>query len=354
MRLDQYIPVAAKYDAITSNALAIRKILQQEGYESEIFTDSFKLFDQQKFRHSYEYRCEENDVLIVHFSMGSNFYEILNKYSSKKILYFQGITPPKYFENYERRYFYSMTRGLIQLNKLQKVFSHMIASSEFNSQELTNLGYKNIEKLPPIYDFRKLKSIEINQNLQELLQKQNNIIFIGRISPHKCQHDVIKAFYAYHKLFDQNAKLFLVGSYSGMEKYKRALDNLILSLELSNFVIFTGSVSEEDKFTYYSLCQLFLSMTEHEGFFVPGVEAMFTSLPILAYDKSGALPETCGDSAVYFSEKNFVKIATMMDVIINDQNIRQVIIDKQKLMLPKYMNDEFSINLKRIVKKFIL
>ena len=68
------------------------------------------------------------------------------------------------------------------------------------------------------------------------------------------------------------------------------------------------SVSFEDLISYYKISDVFLCMSEHEGFCVPLVESMFFNIPIIAYN-STAVPYTLDNSGILVKEKKYDEIA---------------------------------------------
>ena len=56
-------------------------------------------------------------------------------------------------------------------------------------------------------------------------------------------------------------------------------------------VVFTGHVDDDELLACYRWRDLFLCLSEHEGFCVPLLEAMVFGLPVVAYD-AGAVRET--------------------------------------------------------------
>ncbi len=61
-------------------------------------------------------------------------------------------------------------------------------------------------------------------------------------------------------------------------------------------------MSEEELARHYAEADLFLCLSDHEGFCVPLIEAMWAGLPIVAY-ASSAVPETAGEAALLLDEK---------------------------------------------------
>ena len=100
-------------------------------------------------------------------------------------------------------------------------------------------------------------------------------------------------------------------------------------------VVFTGSIPFDEILAYYHLADLFLCMSEHEGFCVPLVEAMYFDVPILSYESS-AIPYTLGDAGVLLGEKDPVLAGEMMHRILSDEALRQQILQKQRARLKDF------------------
>jgi L-malate glycosyltransferase len=78
--------------------------------------------------------------------------------------------------------------------------------------------------------------------------------------------------------------LTLVGSYENFQNYKCDLQKLSSELHLP--INITGMVHLDELAAYYKNADLFLCMSEHEGFCVPLIEAMYFGVPVLAFDSS--------------------------------------------------------------------
>ena len=64
-----------------------------------------------------------------------------------------------------------------------------------------------------------------------------------------------------------------------------------------------------------------MSLSEHEGFCVPLVEAMAADVPVLAY-AAGAVPETLGGAGVLFAPKDLEVAAEMLGMLVYDRPVR--------------------------------
>jgi glycosyltransferase involved in cell wall biosynthesis len=111
--------------------------------------------------------------------------------------------------------------------------------------------------------------------------------------------------------------------------YDRWLTDLAKNLGIGGAVHLAGRVSQRDLVTYYRAADLYVSMSEHEGFGKPLIESMFLGLPILAY-RGTAIPYTLGKAGVMFRQKDFEVVAELADILLKNQELRDRIVAKQR------------------------
>jgi glycosyltransferase involved in cell wall biosynthesis len=141
-------------------------------------------------------------------------------------------------------------------------------------------------------------------------------LFVGRLAPNKCAHDVIGAFACYRQLFDPRARLALVGIPTSSH-YLAALVRLVAELELGDAVELAGSVPFEELLAQFAMADVFVCLSEHEGYCVPVVEAMELGLPVVAY-AAAAVPETVGDAALLLDDKDPLAVAVAVGDLLAD------------------------------------
>jgi glycosyltransferase involved in cell wall biosynthesis len=86
----------------------------------------------------------------------------------------------------------------------------------------------------------------------------------------------------YRQQFAPTARLVLVGGSDEASRYEAQLRALIRDLGLGQSVTLTGLVDDAQLVAYYRVANAFLSMSEHEGFGLPMVEAMHADVPVVA------------------------------------------------------------------------
>ena len=143
----------------------------------------------------------------------------------------------------------------------------------------------------------------------------------------------------------------MVGNPLGFERYDESLKQYAKELGLDD-IIFTGGVPFQEILAYYHLADAFLCMSEHEGFCVPLVEAMFFRVPIFAYD-STAIPSTLGGSGVLLEEKNPIFVAKVMQRVLEDERLKEQVVKGQQERLRDFSYERIYAQLEKCMHRFI-
>jgi L-malate glycosyltransferase len=338
MRIDQLTSGFSTGDAISGDIRQWQAAFKRWGHESDIFVDpryaSPKLRGICRDYREYPKLDSAENILFFHFSIGSRFYEMLQNLKCRKVMKYHNITPAKFFAGIDQRVAESLDKGREELKRFATVTDLALGDSEYNRCELEDAGYKNTGVVPILLDLNSLDHKPDPDVMKLGATAFTNIIFVGRIVPNKKYEDIIKCFYYYQKTINNASRLFLVGSYEGTQNYYTYLKAMVNELGLNN-VIFTGHVSDEEWAAYYRLADIFLCMSEHEGFCIPLVEAMHRGIPAVAY-RAAAVGETLGDSGVLFAEKRYEEIAETIHLLTTDKPLRQRIINGQKKRLEDF------------------
>jgi glycosyltransferase involved in cell wall biosynthesis len=290
------------------------------------------------------------NILLVHYSTeyGSELLDFLRSLPDKKVLLYHNITPPVFFRNFSFGHEQATKNGLYEFkHELKNLIEIALGDSEFNRQDLINAGFKNTGVLPYLLDFSKFDIAPDKKVIEKYSDDFVNILVVGRISPNKKVDDAVKCFYYYNKYINPRSRLFLVGSYQGMDLYYNYLNDLILKLDLKN-VYFTGHISLNELVSYYKTGDVFLTMSEHEGFCVPLLESMYFEVPVIAYN-STAIPETLGGTGILINNKNYIEIAELINLLVEDKSLRNRIIEKQSERLAFFSRERIAGILKHYI-----
>lgn len=317
-------------DAIGDYTLEIQQILRKHGYESEIFSEVVHPEMTRLVHPLHEYAEHESDdtLMIVHFSIGSGLGNLIPHLRGKKLLLYHNITPHKWFRDINNFLAYQCLVGRKQLQILRGYCPIALADSEYNRQELEALGYRKTGVMPIQLQFSKFDGPSDPFVLNAYDDHRTNIIVVGRVIPNKRLEDCLKTFAYYQKYINPLSRFIFVGLWKGFEPYYYALREMVRQMAL-NEVVFTGHIVFEELLSFYRIADALVTMSEHEGFCVPVLEAFYMKVPVLAWN-AGAVRDTAGEGAILVSgDKDFAEVGEMLHCICSNQGIRQAIIEAQ-------------------------
>jgi L-malate glycosyltransferase len=340
-------------DAIGHEVLGIQRALDGAGYESSIFVETAdpRLEDLTLDYRDMVGRITPEDVLIHHFSIGSRASRTAYALPGRMVLVYHNITPPEYFLGVHRDLVKLCFRGRRELTAYVQRSDLALGDSEYNRQELQDLGFSVTGVLPVVPGFTHLDVVPDRTLASGFDDEWTNVMFVGRVIPNKKFEDVIRAFHVYRTRHNPRSRLLLVGSYSGFEKYLALLTALVAQLQTPD-VHFLGHVSNEELTALYDVADLFLCASEHEGFCVPLTEAFYKRVPVLAYAAT-AVPATMDGGGVLYETKDPAEIATLMDAILSDQPIGDAIVASQDAALQRLRERDFAGTLLRFVDQVL-
>jgi glycosyltransferase involved in cell wall biosynthesis len=129
----------------------------------------------------------------------------------------------------------------------------------------------------------------------------------------------------YRRCIDPEAQLVLVGAYRDQPQFYARVVALIERLGLGGAVHFAGSVDDASLLAHYRVATAFVSLSEHEGFGVPLLEAMHLRLPVVAYD-AAAIGETVGDAGVLLRERDLPETAEAAAIVGERTELREALV----------------------------
>ncbi|WP_295217524.1 glycosyltransferase family 4 protein [Ruminococcus sp.] len=355
MKVIQLLPTMGMGDAIGNDVLALSKVLRDMGFQTGIYAETVDRRLPEGTAQTVDKmpRFSGEDVILYHKSTGTDLSFSLEQYACRKLMIFHNITPPRYFKGYNDTLTEISEYGMRGLCHLADKVDYCMADSAYNASVLRELNYRCPIVVRPILipfsDYAKTPDPEVMAHYEN--DGYTNFVFVGRIAPNKKQEDVIRAFYCYKKYCNPKSRLFLVGSYTGMERYYHRLRRYVGALELDN-VVFTGHIPFAQILAYYHLADLFLCMSEHEGFCVPLVEAMYFGIPILAYDSS-AISDTLGGSGVLLQSNDPMEAALMADRVIRNRDLRREIVAGQRRRQQDFAYGEIRKLFEQQIREFL-
>lgn len=330
--LHQIIDYMSWGDAISNHTLLLRNLLRSWGIHSEIYTCGCDPHMATVCRPLRECQLARDDWLIYQYSLDSLMTEFALAHPAQTILNYHNITPPHFYEAFDSSFAARLQHAIHDLERLRDL-AGAVSESRYNCEQLEEMGFSPVTHIPLLFSLDELKDSAASPRgrrlYKQLADGQQNILFIGRIAPNKRFEHLIHAFHYYHRLIQPASRLLLLGA-SPHGIYQAYLDMLVESLGLTDSVTFAGRVPLDEGFgAFYQAADVFLCLSEHEGFAVPLIESMDFDLPVIAYGSS-AVPETMGDSGVLLTEKRYDVIGELIYNLLTDLPLRQQINRKQR------------------------
>ena len=322
--IDQCLPDFALYDAIGAHVLEVRRVLREAGYDSEIWADRIDERLSGQARPYRDYPQQRRGAVIYQMSTDSVIASWVEQKASAGFRIasnYHNITPPEYFRRWEPSIGRKLEGAREQLVRLAPSTELGLAVSHFNESELQAAGYRRTVVTPLLVDLAALNEPADGRVLERLKENSGTRwLFVGRIAPNKCQHDVVAAFAIYRRLFDPKSTLTLIGSPSSY-RYLRAVQRLAADIGVSDSVDFVSNLGARQLVAHYGAADVLICLSEHEGFCVPLLESMALGLPVVAYG-AGAVTETLAGSGVILESKDPLEVAVRVQGLLGDEDLR--------------------------------
>lgn len=354
IRIVQLLPHLYYGDGVGNDALAIDRIIKELGYSTKIYADEIDRRIAKGLAEPAEKmpQLQEDDVILYHLSTGADMNKRVGNLAGRKIMIYHNITPAFYFKHYSLASTEACEIGRDDLNNLCSKVEYCLADSEYNKQELLEQGYTcTVDVLPILIPFEDYEKEPDKGIINKYKDDWTNIIFVGRIAPNKKQEDIIKTFYYYKKYVNPKSRLFLVGSYKGMERYYQKLLKFVQELQIGD-VYFTGHTKFEEILAYYRMADVFVSMSEHEGFGIPLVEAMYFDVPIVAYSCTG-VADTLAGAGLKMKEKDCQIAAEMIGILTENAELCNQVLEAQKKRLEDFSYEKIRQQFIDYLKGFL-
>jgi glycosyltransferase involved in cell wall biosynthesis len=213
------------------------------------------------------------------------------------------------------------------------------------------------EKLIPIYEGPKslstadLQQVHIPGNVRAITN-QKYILHVGVFEKRKNLPSLINAFQLLRDRGITGIKLVLVGQGSGKiySDDVTAVKKAIASNQLEEEVLLTGYVTDDQLSFLYAHAFLYVFPSFNEGFGIPILEAFQFKLPVLVADNS-CLPEVGGDAVLTFDPFNTEDIYEKMRQVIEDKNLRDILIKKGQQRLQSFSWEKTAKELIELFKR---
>jgi glycosyltransferase involved in cell wall biosynthesis len=269
------------------------------------------------------------------------------------VLQYHNVTPARFFADYAPALFRLASLARQELAGLAPVTDLALGDSAYNRTELDELGFSRTGIMPIAVDTERLTKAPRQRVLEEILDDGLvNFLFVGRIAPNKKIEDHIRLAEQYKRYIDAYYRFIFVGRYDVVPRYYAAIRALLSEYRmLEDRFIFTGPVPDAELAAYYRASSVYISLSEHEGFCVPLVEAMAMDVPVLAYG-AAAVPDTLGGAGIQFAPKDLEYAAELLGMLAFDETPREGVIEGQRKRLQDFGDPVIRRKLSSVISSF--
>ena len=322
-------------------------MLRAMGHDSDLFALTIDDDLRGDVRPFSDPAATRGDVTIFHFALPSPMTARFAALDGVKILQYHNITPAAFFAPYDPQLFRLAALGRRELATLAGHVDLAVGDSDFNRRELAALGFTRTGVLPIAVNTERITAAPPRPALERILRDGLiNVLFVGRIVPNKKIEDHIRLAEIYKRYVDSYYRFIFVGRYDGVPRYYDQVRALIAEYDmLPDRFWFTGPVPDEDLAAFYRWADAYVSLSEHEGFCVPLVEAMAADVPVVAY-AAGAVPETLGGAGLLFAPKDLELAAELLGSVVYDRGVRARVLDGQRRRLQDFAPDRIEAQLR--------
>lgn len=351
-RFYQMIPIAKRHDAVGRMAWALHSLLESWGKRSLIFTERQRSFRIGPWAAGPLRRGllggtpwpgePAPDFLFYQHSIGTTVADRFLEWPAKrKILLYQNITPDD-LEGISPAAREAQRWGRRQLDALIHGSDLQVGFSRYTCDELRERGATGVLQLPYLMWRR-----DIAPGPEE--RPGPRILVVGRVVPHKGIREAVQTLAELRRQFPA-ATLTVLGNLRGDPPYVQKVRDTIASLGLDRAVSLVGRVSDRALCAHYRNASVLLSLSEHEGFCVPLVEAMRARTPVVALANT-AVPETLGTGGLLIEGRDPAEAARAIGQILGDQGLRGRLREAQAREADRFTVESFATPLQQALSR---
>ena len=317
MVVHQLLSGAGPVDGVTGQALAYRRLFGEWGWGGRDYAVHIDPRMDGRVRPLAELDAPADDVLLIHYSAYAPRLRPVLALPNPKLVVSHNVTPAKYLWGYEPTVALHCALGRSQLPDFAAAADLAAGVSAYNVAELEEGGARRTAVIPILFDAERL-----GPPAPDRPEGPPTVLCVGRITPHKRQDEVLRTFALYRRWRAPDARLVMVGEPLSV-KYGRAIRELADQLAPGAVTIESG-LAPERLWERYRAAHVLLSLSEHEGFCIPLLEAFHFGVPVVAR-AVGGVPEVAGDGALLFPEGEGDRpaVAELLHLAVTDDELRR-------------------------------
>ncbi len=371
IRVTQLLSGAGPHDAITNEAIAFRAAFARWGWGGEDLAHRIAPGADDRILDASRLVAAPDDVLLLHHSAAFPRLESLLALPNPKLLLYHNVTPADWLWDVAPYIAVQCAAGRAQLTELVAAVDLSAADSSFNADELLAAGASGAEVIPLLVELGRLAPPDAPDGAPGgpptgvpdsasggpptgvpagAPGGPPTVLFVGRLSPHKRQEELIRVFALLRRHRRPDARLRLVGdpiSDAYREHLQRLADGLAPGAVTIESGLAPAALAER-----YREADAFVCLSAHEGFCIPLLEAFHFGVPVLAR-RAGAVPEVVGDAAVLVEETDPAVLAEAIHLLLADAELRSVLRGRGTARLAAFAPEVVERRLRAAVERTV-
>jgi glycosyltransferase involved in cell wall biosynthesis len=263
----------------------------------------------------------------------------------RKLLVYHNITPARYFWSSEPRVAVTCEQGREHLPAFVAAAHLAAAVSGYNADELRSVGARDPRVVPVLVDPERLRP---RSSANGTPGAGPLVLSVGRLAPHKRPDLVIRAFALYQRQRRPDARLLLAGP--PLNPSTRAgLEELVRELGVRHVRV-AGGLPQAELNAAFAEADAFVSMSEHEGFCVPLLEALSAGVPAVARPVGG-MPEVGGDAVLWAPGDDLAVVAELLHLAVSDDELRAELRSRAGERVARFSYDRVAGEVRSVVEE---
>jgi glycosyltransferase involved in cell wall biosynthesis len=336
-RIHQMLSGAGPVDAVTTQALEYRRVFASWGMEGGVHAAAIEPAVRVQVQPLKALAADQDDLLLFHYSAYAPRLEPLLAEPQRKLLVYHNVTPAEWLWEHQPHVATLCALGRDQLPRWVDGVDVTAAVSAYNARELCDAGAREVHVVPILLEAEDFQAHAYPHGADE----PPRILCLGRLAPHKRPELVLRAFELYRRACAPDARLHMVGE-ALSPAYERSLRELA-----GDGVVIEGRLPQDELNALWEKADVFLTLSAHEGFCVPLLEAFHAGVPVVA-SPSGGMPEVAGDAALWADDDPAV-VAELLDLAVRDKELRAELIARGNARAEAYAYDAVAEKLRAAI-----
>lgn len=339
-RIVQLTDALDQFDAVSNQVCNLDLVLKNIGFDTIIASRFFHSSLEDVRIPRDDLQLNASDILVVHYyGFSEGLIEWLDDQYCTKVLVYHNITPSHYFTPGSHS-FRLCEYGREQLQELVSRFHMFWGVSSYNNDELIKLGADPIKcaVLPILVMPSKF-------NLSSGDFNSGQWVFVGRVAANKGTVELINLFATLHRSAPSIASsLVLIGGFDSEDVYFKQVTDAIAKSGCADLIRLTGKIDDSDRDELVRQSSVYVSLSEHEGFGVPLVEAAYLGVPVVALDRA-AVGETLNGVGVF---GNVEALTADIELLARDRGHRSSRISGQLINSQRFTSKSVEVILRKL------